>query len=201
MRILFDHQGTVTASAAPAGRPLGDTAKLTAVKSFLDHLASSQASDQLLEPPFLSVYIDTAPTLPSLFTHTKTTYRPMYNAARERVGLPPLPTAVDADVLLYSSAGEILETSIRNIAFIRRSPPQWVTPREDVGCLPGVMRRWLLEQGKVVEAEAGELTKDDLRDGELVLTFNGVEGCRLGKISRLIPKPCARSTQTTELTT
>ena len=135
----------------------------------------------------MSVFVDTAPTLPSLFTRTKTTYRPSYDAARSRTGVPPLPTTVDADVLLYSSVGEILETSIRNVAVLRRSPAQWVTPREDVGCLPGVMRRWLLEQGKVVEAEEGELMKDSLHEGEFVLTFNGVEGCRFGTISHLLP--------------
>lgn len=141
-------------------------------------------SEQLIQPLLLSIHIDTAPTPPSLFTHTKTTYRSMYNAARERVGLPPLPTTLDADVLLYSPAGEVSETSIRNVAVLRHSPPQWVTPRRDVGCLPGVMRRWLLEQGKVVEAEPNELMKEDLHEGELVLTFNGVEGCRFGRITR-----------------
>ncbi|KAH9929672.1 aminotransferase, partial [Fomitopsis serialis] len=129
------------------------------------------------------------PTSPSLFTHTKTTHRPMYNAARDRAGLPPLPTSLNADVLLYTSTGEIMETSIRNIAFLRRSPRQWVTPRAEVGCLPGVMRRWLLEQGKIAEATEGELMKGDLVDGEFVMTFNGVEGCRLGQISRSLPAP------------
>lgn len=138
--------------------------------------------------------------MPSLFTHTKTTYRSMYNAARERVRLPPLPTTLDVDVLLYSPAGEILETSIRNFAVLRRSPAQWVTPRKEVGCLPGVMRRWLLEQGKVVEAQQGELMKDDLREGELVLTFNSVEGCRFGSITRLSPLPCTAGTSILDLT-
>ena len=160
---------------------------------------SSPVSVQLLGQPLLRIVIDTAPTSPSLFTHTKTTYRPMYNAARKRTGLPPLPTTVDADVLLYSPAGEIMETSIRNVAVLRRTPAQWITPREDVGCLPGVMRRWLLEQHQVVEAEEGELVKDDLQEGELVLTFNGVEGCRLGRISLSVPTTCATSTQTISL--
>lgn len=44
------------------------------------------------------------------------------------------------------------------------------------------MRRWLLEKGRVTEAVQRELTRDDLVEGEYVLTFNGVEGCRLGRI-------------------
>ncbi|KZT72899.1 hypothetical protein DAEQUDRAFT_663483 [Daedalea quercina L-15889] len=189
LRILLDRRGTVTASAAPAGRPLpnGDPSLLSAFKSFPEHFVSSPTYSQLLQPPFLSILIDSAPTAPSPFTHTKTTYRSMYNAARERVGLPQLPTAVCADVLLYTATGEIMETSIRNVAFLRRSPPQWVTPRAEVGCLPGVMRRWLLEHEKIVESTEGELTKDGLTEGEFVMTFNGVEGCRFGKISRSLP--------------
>ncbi|KAH9837269.1 aminotransferase class IV-domain-containing protein [Rhodofomes roseus] len=185
LRILLSRNGTVTASAAPAGRPLpnGDPSLLSAFKSFPEHFLSSPTYSKLLQPPFLSVILDTAPTSPSLFTHTKTTHRPMYNAARDRAGLPPLPTDVYADVLLYTPTGEIMETSIRNIAFLRRSPPQWITPRAEVGCLPGVMRRWLLDQGKIVEAAESELRHDGIVNGEFVMTFNGVEGCRFGRIS------------------
>jgi len=200
LRILFRRSGTVTASASRADRPLpnGDPSLLSTFKSFPEHFLSSPTYSNLLQPPFLSVIIDTAPTSPSLFTHTKTTHRPMYNAARDRVGLPPLPTTLNADVLLYTPAGEIMETSIRNIASLRRSPPQWVTPRAEAGCLPGVMRRWLLEQGKIVEATEGELTKDDLLDGEFVMTFNGVEGCRMGQISRSLPSPATTSVRQIE---
>jgi len=75
-----------------------------------------------------------------------------------------------------------METSIRNIAFIRGEPPRWVTPRTDSGCLSGIMRRWLLENSRIREADEGELMKEDLVEGEYVLTFNGVEGCRLGRV-------------------
>lgn len=42
------------------------------------------------------------------------------------------------------------------------------------------MRRLLLEQGLIVE---GNLNKDDVKLGEVVLLFNGVEGCSLGRIT------------------
>ncbi|EED80878.1 predicted protein, partial [Postia placenta Mad-698-R] len=122
------------------------------------------------------------PSNASLFTRTKTTHRPDYTMARDRMGIPPLPAPSNSDVLLYTFDDELMETSIRNIAFLRRNPPCWVTPRKETGCLPGVMRRWLLEQGRIVEASEGELSKRDLVDEEVVLTFNGVEGCRWGRI-------------------
>ena len=106
----------------------------------------------------------------------------MYNAARARAGLRPLPRISDAhlDVLLYTPEGLLTETSVRNIAFLRRD--QWVTPKLESGCLPGVLRRVLLEEGRLVE---GVVRRDELHLDETVLTFNGVEGCCLGRIAFL----------------
>lgn len=57
-----------------------------------------------------------------------------------------------------------------------------MTPPESSGCLPGVLRRWLLEQGRIKEAREGVLTRDSVVDGECVLLMNGVRGCELGRI-------------------
>lgn len=146
-------------------------------------LSPADFSPPALYGALLTIHPDYQPTQPDIFTRTKTTHRPQYTAARDRLKLPPLATPSDADVLLYNPLGSLTETSIRNIAFLRGSPPRWVTPRAETGCLSGVMRRWLLEQGRVIEAQEGELLKGDLVDGEYVLTFNGVEGCRLGRIA------------------
>lgn len=128
----------------------------------------------------MTLFVDTQPTPPSgLFTSTKTTERTVYNAARERVGLPPLST--DADVLLYNADEHITETSASNVAFYRSHI--WVTPPLSSGCLPGVMRRWLLQHKRIREAEPGELTKATQRPGDWVLVFNSVRGCRLGRIT------------------
>lgn len=130
------------------------------------------------EPP-ISVYLDTEPTSPSVFTSTKTTRREVYNLARARAGIPAVGVepGTPNDVALYRSDGQVMETSIRNIAFWRGD--RWVTPSLRVGCLPGVARRLLLEEGKIGE---GEISITDLKVGETVLLFNAVEGARLGKI-------------------
>lgn len=129
-----------------------------------------------------TIYTDSEATPTSLYTRTKSTYRPVYNAARARAGLTPLPRPSDAniDVLLYNLDGLLMETSIRNIAF--RRGDQWVTPRLESGCLPGVFRRVLLEEGRLVE---GDIRREELRLDEPVLTFNGVEGCCLGRVAFL----------------
>lgn len=161
MRILLDSEGTLTAAASPA-TPL--------------------ESSDFLTPPSESrrvLYVDTEPTPTSRFTRTKTTRRTVYNTARARAGLTPLPTPSDAhiDVLLYTPDGLITETSIRNVAFMRGGV--WVTPCAESGCLPGVVRRLLLEEGRVVE---GDIRKDEIQQDEVVLTFNGVEGCCLARL-------------------
>ena len=103
----------------------------------------------------------------------------MYDAARAR-GIPPAALTDITDVLLYNPEGSLTETSVYNIAFYRNR--KWVTPKANSGCLPGVMRRWLLEQGRIKEMKE-PLTKDDLQVDECVLIFNGVRGCRLGRIA------------------
>ncbi|KAI0001873.1 aminotransferase [Russula vinacea] len=97
-------------------------------------------------------------------TITPTTNRGHYQAARARFGLP-------------DAGGMITETSVRNLAFFRHC--RWVTPHDSTGCLPGVMRRQLLEQGLVLTDDRGLLSRDNVRDGELVIVFNAVEGCRI----------------------
>ncbi|KAF8215915.1 aminotransferase [Mycena galopus ATCC 62051] len=139
-----------------------------------------KASAATLYGPAMTLFLDTEPTPPSgLFTSTKTTERTVYNAARARVGLPPLPSP-DADVILYNPNEHITETSVSNVAFYRSH--RWVTPPLSSGCLPGVTRRWLLQHKRIVEAAPGELVKAGMRPGDWVLLFNSVQGCRLGRI-------------------
>jgi branched-subunit amino acid aminotransferase/4-amino-4-deoxychorismate lyase len=129
----------------------------------------------------MTLFLDTQPTPPSgLFTSTKTTERTVYTAARARVGLPPL-SAEDADVILYNPDEHITEASVSNVAFYHADT--WVTPPLSSGCLPGVLRRWLLQHKRIREAAPGELTKAALRPGDWVLLFNSVRGCRLGRIT------------------
>ena len=133
--------------------------------------------------PVLSIILDTTSTQPSLFTSTKTTRRGHYDNARARANLPPFttPDGRNTDVILYTLSGCLSETSIRNLA-VRRGN-EWITPNAQAsGCLPGVMRRVLLEQGIWKEAGGEVLCKQDLFDGEIVMTANAVEGCRLARV-------------------
>lgn len=178
IRILLSFLGSLSVTAAPIpSLPAPDIAALS-----LWLPTASSADPPLPSPNPLVLFLDTEATPSSLFTRTKTTYRDHYTAARYRFHIPPPPTSSPLEVLLYNEDGDITETSIRNIAFVRRSPPRWVTPSASTGCLPGVMRRWLLKHGRIVEAVEGELKRDGAVEGEYVLTFNGVEGCRIGQI-------------------
>ncbi|KAI9056979.1 hypothetical protein FKP32DRAFT_1598455 [Trametes sanguinea] len=178
IRILLSYPGILSVTASPASPlPSRDPAALSL---WIPSPSSPEPPPQ--DTLLLVVHLDTVATPANEFTRTKTTRRDHYTAARKRFNIPPPPTPSLDDVLLYNDDGEITETSIRNIAFARGSPPRWVTPSASTGCLPGVMRRWLLEQGRVVEAEGGELTRNAVVDGEYVLTFNGFEGCRIGRL-------------------
>lgn len=112
---------------------------------------------------------------------TKTTFRRAYDLAKQR-NETILKAGIDSDILLYNQHGEIMETTIFNIAFYRDS--KWVTPGLSSGCLPGVMRRWLLEKGRIQDDVNQVLTTETIHDDEWVLMFNGVQGCRLGKLHR-----------------
>ena len=114
----------------------------------------------------------------------KTTNRKAYDDARTRTSIPLLGAPRDVsnhsdDVILFNSSGAIMETSICNIAFHRNG--RWLTPPLTVGCISGVFRRWLLENGRIYEYT---MSLDTIEDNEWVLVFNGVMGCRLGRVRR-----------------
>lgn len=92
----------------------------------------------------LLVAVDQVPVDPSdwrLFH--KTSLRDRYRQARLRH------PAAD-DVLLVNLDGEITESTIANV--VVRIDGAWMTPPLASGCLPGVMRRVLLEAGEIKEA-------------------------------------------------
>ena len=92
----------------------------------------------------LRVAVDHLPVDPSdwrLFH--KTSMRRRYQEARLR--------HPDADdVLMVNLNGQITESTIANV--IVRLDGKWLTPPVASGCLPGVMRRVLLEAGEIEEA-------------------------------------------------
>lgn len=90
------------------------------------------------------VAVDHVPVDPSdwrLFH--KTSMRERYRQARFRH------PAAD-DVLLVNLDGELTESTIANVIVLLDG--YWVTPPVASGCLPGIMRRVLLEQGDIREA-------------------------------------------------
>ncbi|TFK41820.1 aminotransferase [Crucibulum laeve] len=176
MRICVSYEGAVDVSITPASSLLTDPT----AASFYNPTTDDNTS---LYGPVVTVRIDTQSTSPSIFTSTKTTKRTVYDDARSRNGIPPLsnPQGRASDVLLYNSENMVTETTIFNFALYRSS--HWITPSAKTGCLPGVVRRWLLEQGRIQEDREGLLTKDSIKPGEWVLLFNGAQGCRLGQIA------------------
>lgn len=171
LRLVLHRAGTITTTVAP-------TPPLAADPMFAAHISSStDCLPRSLGDP-ITLFLDKIATPSSLFTATKTTYRNHYAEARARFGLPDVGGLADADVLLWNTNGMVTETSVRNLAFFRRG--RWVTPHDSTGCLPGVTRRWLLEQGLVTIDDQGLLTRANVQEGELVLLFNAVEGCRIG---------------------
>jgi 4-amino-4-deoxychorismate lyase len=136
--------------------------------------------------PVQGIIIDVEPTPVSLFTVTKNTKRDVYDTARERAGL--MSYTEPKDVLLYNEEQLITETSICNIALWRkrRHAWHWITPHRSTGCLPGVTRRWLLEQDRIREASPqDDLSLESVQPGDWVLLFNGVKGCQLGRVKAL----------------
>ena len=99
-----------------------------------------------------------------VFARHKTTRRERYEAAAAR--------HPDADdVVLVNERGEVVETTIANIAALLDG--RWVTPPLASGCLPGVARAEGLASGRLVE---GVLTPDDLTRARAVVRLNAVRG-------------------------
>lgn len=94
----------------------------------------------------------------------KTTQRGVYDRARAAH-----PEA--DDVLLWNRRGEITETSIANVAFLRGG--RWYTPPLRCGLLPGTYRAALLRAGRLRE---GLLRRDELATVQALAVFNSLRG-------------------------
>lgn len=70
-----------------------------------------------------------------------------------------------ADEALFLRDDGLLTEGTWTSIFVRRSDGRLVTPRADLGLLPGVLRRSLIEADKVVE---GDIALEDLSEGFLV---------------------------------
>ncbi|TFL06813.1 aminotransferase [Pterulicium gracile] len=175
LRITVRKEGAITITSAPIKPLLSDPTSAT----FFNPLTDSPS----MFGPIQSIFIDTQPTTSSIHTFTKTTLRDHYDQARSRAKIPSLTSP--ADVVLHNNQHLVTETSISNVAVWRQKGygSYWITPHTNTGCLPGVLRRWLLEQGRIREAMPNDdLSLERIRPGDWLLLFNGVHGCRLGRV-------------------
>ena len=139
-------------------------------------------SEELTEPIHpLRVAIDDVPVDPAdwrLFH--KTSMRERYREAQSRH------PAAD-DVLLVNIDGEVTESTIANVIVLVDG--RWVTPPVASGCLPGVMRRVLLEAGEIIEAP---VLISDLARAEGLALINSV---RL-RVAAELAEPVGTATST-----
>lgn len=136
--------------------------------------------------PTWDIFMDDVPMVTSQFTTLKTTKRDHYNAARKRMMCKVKEfrsnDKIDkAEILLFNDHSLITEGSITNIAvkMTDNNGTRYVTPHLTSGCLCGIMRYYLLKKGHIVE---GDVPKGSLKDGDVILIFNGVMGCVKGTI-------------------
>ncbi|NNC44248.1 MAG: aminodeoxychorismate synthase, component I, partial [Acidimicrobiia bacterium] len=95
----------------------------------------------------------------------KTTDRTTYDLAMSEV--------TSQEALLTNAYGEITESTISNVVLMLDGI--WFTPPLESGCLPGVYRQHLLEQGQIVERV---LRREDLLSSEMIGLVNSVRGWR-----------------------
>lgn len=133
---------------------------------------SSHARVQNGSDPVYDVRVDETPIKPSLATMIKTPNREIYNAVRTKFDVRP---GEPKEILLIGDDGYLTEGTLSNVAFMRDN--EWITPDLSNGGMYGVLRGFLLELGFIRE---GRVHVDDLRNGETVLIFNGVQGIVAG---------------------
>lgn len=131
-----------------------------------------------------TLYLDKMETLPSPFTSFKTTKRDVYNEARSRFEITP---GDKREVLMHDNNGNVMEGSITSVAFWRQHKDpltseisfKWITPHLGIGCMDGVIRKWLLDEGKIIP---GLIPVKELQDSEYVLLMNGLMGIKVAKL-------------------
>lgn len=118
-------------------------------------------------PAAVRLAIDDHPVLSTdIWLFHKTTRRATYTDRRKR-----RPDADDS--VLVNERGEVTETTIANLAVCIGG--RWHTPPLDAGCLPGVERARLLEDGTLVERP---ITIAALRGAEHVAVVSSLRGWR-----------------------
>ena len=115
--------------------------------------------------------VDTRPIdRTDLLRYHKTTRRASYEEAAARH-----PEA--DDVVLVNDRGEAVETTVANL--VVKYGDGWVTPPREAGCLPGVYREELIDEGVLEERT---VSIQDLARADGVALINSVQGWRPAKL-------------------
>jgi len=176
VRVLIDRTGALQVEAAP----IGHDQPISSLELDDD---ISRGIPQSVQPSWLppnsrytTVYIDNAPTAPSVFTQHKSTYRLPYDSSRARAGIAhsgPL----EAEVILFNAAREVTEASLSSVYFWRDG--RWIVPAASCGGMDSVTKMLALEGGFCSE---GIVSVDAIVKGEEVWLSNAVRGFWRGKI-------------------
>lgn len=171
LRILLYYNGDINVEAAPTTPFISHIFILPPAPTFNTFYKDSGYTAK--QHALWELRLDTQPTAPSAFTKHKTTSRDMYNTARQRVNILSLKETVE--VLIYNTAGEVMEGSITTVYFKKRHSQdgEWITPMLSNGGNAGTTRRYALGAGICSEAV---VHIDELVDGEDVWLSNGARG-------------------------
>ncbi|KAK5045232.1 hypothetical protein LTR84_009338 [Exophiala bonariae] len=173
VRLNISREATIDITLAP----MGDDKPWAELQS--DNFNNFQLRNMAIgsmPPATCTVGIDKVATPATTFTTHKTSYRDVYDAARDRSGITEFPPT-QYEVLLYNNDNEITEASLSTVYFYREG--RWVTPAADCGGNIGVTRRLMLENGHAVE---GRISMADLAHGEIVGLSNGARGFFTGEL-------------------
>ena len=152
LRLLLHRDGAHNLEASPI-TDMSDTVR--------HRLTLSDTSDR----PSKKVVLAATPiNKNNTFLYHKTTHRNVYEEAKQAH-----PEA--DDVLLWNEVGELTESTIANI--VVEIDGKLITPPISCGLLAGVMRSFLLHEGKIQE---GVIRKDDLKHVKNLYLVNSVRG-------------------------
>lgn len=173
LRLLVDKKGNIRCEAYPIKTKTPSISNYVMENLFLGFLDNA---------PTHKVYIYDTRISPSCYTSFKTTYREHYNKAREQMVKLHEGQVGPSEILLFNTAGELMEGSISNCYAKFYFEDKWfyATPSLSTGCLCGVVRNFLVTKGIVTEMKRIDVTQ--LVDGDEILLSNGVMGVFKGQI-------------------
>ena len=123
----------------------------------------------------VTVAVDRQPVDPEdLWLYHKTTRRSTYEVRAAR-------NSHADDVILVNKRGEPTESTVANLAV--RLDGKWWTPPVETGCLPGVERARLVEQGRLVERT---ITLDELYVADAVALVSSLRGWRAATLAQKV---------------